>query len=43
MAVRLDDSNIATTSDDCNTGIGEGREKADRRKRIGPCEIVSPG
>ena len=43
MAVRKDDSNIAMTSDYCNSGIGEGREKADRRKRIGPCEIVSPG
>ena len=43
MAVRIGDSNIATTSDDCNTWIGEGREKADRRKRIVPCKIVSPG
>ena len=42
MAVRIDDSNIATTSDDCNTGIGGGREKAIRRKRIVPSETVSP-
>ena len=43
MAVRIGDSNIATTSDKCNTGIGEGREKASRRKRMVACEIVSPG
>ena len=28
MAVRVGDSNIATPSDECNTSIGEGREKA---------------